>query len=321
MPLTLKNALRAAMLITLGGAAAACESLEIASTPEVRGTGNVGKVRVSALSVTKRPKFNIPNELRSEPVEGRELTDEQIKSIYPAVVVENCFTAVDSKRINDYDGGAFTIPLIMAGVDLVSSHISNEIKESAAAKIKRFEAKYDGQVNVESFGGRGKATQVRCIELTRVVNEREPPASHIVLALMPIGENAIELKPVYVKLSQLAASTAPKKGGPSVALAITVGIETLASDGGDLLLRNYQRNLALSDVTAGQVYNVSASSPSAIIPRPNGQPATIAMVVTEKGSGIQSLSDFESAFDANSKTIRTAIGSSISARLEEAFKD
>ncbi len=98
-------------------------------------------------------------------------------------------------------------------------------------------------------------------------------------------------------------------------MAITVGIETLASDGGDLGVRHYQRNIKLQNIGAGQDYENPTANPSAILPLPTGQPATIAVAVTETGDGFQSVEDFEKAFDNNSKIIGNAIGKAIETRL------
>ncbi len=305
-----RNALRLGLILISGVLVAGCESLQVIQTPEIRGTGGTGKVRVSALTIQKQG-LNIPGV--SNPLGPTRDRNKEPKAIQNA-----CFPLQEVKRVpgQPLGVGLTTIPLIMAGVEVIYSYLSNTLKDSATEKIKRFQAPYDGQVNVASFAVGDDDGRVRCLELTRTIGEESPtPASRIVLGLTPVGKTAIEINPVYVRLNQLAASTTPKDGGGHVSLAITVGIETLASDGGDLGVRHYQRNIKLQNIRAGQDYENPNANPSAILPLPTGQPATIAVAVTETGDGFQSVEDFEKAFDNNSKIIGNAIGKAIETRL------
>lgn len=302
-----------------------CETFNVLQQPEARGTGGGGTVRVAALSTQAGKDERLPN-IRLPPEGTRERVAEppplgptSDRRKEPKAVQDVCYPLQERDRRPRPELGLLgptTIPLIMAGVELIYSSLSNALKDSATEKIKRFQAPYSGQVNVASFVVGNEDGRVRCLELVRTIGDGSAgPTSRIVLGLVPIGKTAVEIIPVYVRLNQLAASTLPKEGGGQVALAITVGVETLASDGGDLGVRHYQRNLTLQNIRAGQDYERPRANASAIMPLPSGQPATIVVSVTETGDGFQSIKDFEAAFDSNSRIIGSAIGKAVETRL------
>ncbi len=208
----------------------------------------------------------------------------------------------------------------MAGVTLAYNSVTEKFKEAAKAKISRYQKPYHGQINVPALitVGAGNAAMLQCVQLVRTIQVKDAlphPASHIVLAFESVGTSAFAVKPVYVRLDKFAASTIPEETGNQVDLAISLGIITLASDGGDPGLHRYEQNIAMTGVLQGKEHDISRVPPTAIIPRVDDRPATIVVSVTETGKGFEMFEGFEKAFDTNSQIIGTALGKAIETRL------
>ncbi|MBK3800969.1 hypothetical protein GAY33_17340 [Azospirillum brasilense] len=295
---------RLALILALSGLLGGCQSsVDVLGMPEVRGTGSTGQKKISILAANYKNK-------------SRESFDESMAAIANVSddIRQRCFGDAPNVYLPTLAGGAFVIPLIMAAAELGYSYASNSLKDAAVAKLERFKAPYNAQTNVN-------AADLRCIEFTRTMDGDKEPSSRIVLAFDKFGEDAIVVQPIYVKLNKFAASTSPSQDGPEVGLAVTVAIQTLVSNDGDLDIRHHERNLQLRKIKLGQVYGEKDYAASAILPRLSGRPATIAVSVTETGGdGLQTPEDFEKAFDAQSKIIWNGLGGSLNARLKKHFE-
>lgn len=301
--------LHACFALALGVATSGCETIKVLQVPEVEGAPG-GDVVVSLLG--RRPAPGLSDA-------QKHAAFDEISKLPPAVR-EICFRTKDTNGIRTFDVGATSIPLIMAGVTLAYNSVTEKFKEAAKAKISRYQKPYHGQINVPALitVGAGNAAMLQCVQLVRTIQVKDAlphPASHIVLAFESVGTSAFAVKPVYVRLDKFAASTIPEETGNQVDLAISLGIITLASDGGDPGLHRYEQNIAMTGVLQGKEHDISRVPPTAIIPRVDDRPATIVVSVTETGKGFEMFEGFEKAFDTNSQIIGTALGKAIETRL------
>ncbi|WP_434623728.1 hypothetical protein [Azospirillum sp. B2RO_4] len=288
------------MAVSLSG----CESLKVINAPEARGTQG-GDV---AIYVVGEGSMASTGEEESEDFDKEKYVKE-----LPEAVKKECIYYQSANIL-----GATAIPLILAGVNIAYNQAADAFKDAMLAKIARFQQTYEGQKNVKNFIPAANEKASRCVEIRRSItgDDGKPLiASQIVLGFADAGSSALQIKPVYVRFNRFAASTQPDPKGNAVDVAVTVGIITLASDGGEPGLRRYEQNIKLRNVPLGQDYAVSKVPPTAIFPRLPARPATIVMAVTETGKGFGEFEGFEKAFEANREIIGVALGNAIETRL------
>lgn len=302
-----------ASAFTLGG----CETLTALTTVEKTGTPG-GRVEVGDF---------VPDKTLDGSYDDREI---------PAEVAGKC--GIRTKPDDEF--GLMAAPAAakaaLALFSIIYGESTDAIQGYVDKKRKRFTKSYGGRINIpdDLFAPDltdKTGTPVRCIRLTRMSPEspagQKNPANSprkmsdiIVRFSQNPAHTAMTAELVHVRLDEFAASTAPESGGDTVKASITIGVSVINSDfslGRDPVA-SFTQNFLLPRVERKTPPDLATvESGSAFMPLPNALPVTVAITVTETGSGVENFESFTDDFKEN----RKIIGDTLGKILEEKLKD
>lgn len=190
---------------------------------------------------------------------------------------------------------------------------------------RKYRQTHGTRVNIENFKLNQPTSNalevVRCIYYERTFEMQDGTRAEgmqFALRVDNIGSDAVALNPVYLKVVNGKALTGKGDGiDLNVALAISTIVRT--NPGFPKVAPLTIQSFEFKNVPVGETFDFSKwTEVSAIVPAPSqGTPATIALAVTETGSGYEDFGKAKSFVEANKKAVRDAVTGGLESLLDD----
>ncbi|MFC3231096.1 hypothetical protein ACFOGJ_27865 [Marinibaculum pumilum] len=220
-----------------------------------------------------------------------------------------------------------SVALLLGGFSLATTAASDAAADAVKAKAKRFSRTFVVATNVESFSPTKDKPACFLVERQPKLSTDGTPLGDnsdmkLLLRFTPFGAGAVTVEPVELRVTNgFLASTLPDDRTASY--DVSVGMAVIPGPGEDRwLVPAYNQNIRISDIaldksyTGGELLARMEANTTALMPDPAGRPVTVAVSVTEHGSGAERLGGFDEArYKANAALIRTALGNYLKERV------
>lgn len=274
----------------------ACTSINALSLPEAKGKPD-GSVQLMAIR------------------EGDEEDQDRISAILgPAYEDPTVKTTCLRKEPTVAGFAPLVGAVVLAGTSIAIREGASFIEGYVEKKKKRYRKRYAGRLNIPHMTvGDGEEDAVTCLVLRRTLQNDNKTASTLILALeVEPNADAFFLRPIYLNVPAFAASTTPLKGRDKIIKAnIEVGIQFIRPEDGvkQTAVSQFNQRFVVGRVKEGEPVKFKPEDRSSYVPKPEGEPASLVIVVEETGRGIEELEAF--SISENAKIVSGELGNAL----------